>query len=129
MLTFIRIALFIITLTLGQIQIATILHDRGILLTVFGNQPHRSLGMLYTAHILQPHRSDFAFDYVTQVLSAYEGERLIEGQRVPVVPMECVTLARQFPNDPDFQKLRRYVMWRNLKGDYDNMHGFKEEEK
>jgi hypothetical protein len=83
--------------------------------------------MLYVAHILQPHRSDFAFDYVTQVLSSYEGERLIEGQRIPVVPIQCVMLARQFPNDPDFQKLRKYVMWRNGKGDYDNMHGYTEE--
>ena len=129
MLTFIRLGLFIITLTLGQIQIATILHDRGILLTIFGNLPHRSLGMLYTAHMMQPHRADFAFDYVTQVMASYEGERLIEGQRVPVVPMQCVALARQFPNDPDFKRLRKYIMYRNLKGDYYDMHGYKEEEK
>lgn len=78
---------------------------------------------------MQPQRNDFAFDYATQVLSAYENERMIEGQRIPVVPMQIAAMSRQFSDDPDWRKLRLYVMWRNLKGDYEGMHGFKEEAK
>jgi hypothetical protein len=100
-----------------------------MLLTILGNLPHRSLGLLYVAQQMQPQRNDYAFDYTTQVLSAYENEILIEGQRIPVVPMQIVSQARKFDDDKDWRKLRLYVMWRNLKGDYDNLHGYKEEGK
>jgi len=128
MTTFIRITLFIITLTLGQIQIATRLHDTGLVMTIFGNLPHRALGMLYVAHLMQPHRTDYAFDYTANVMASYEGERMLEGQKMPVIPMQIVYLAREFHHDKDWQTLSKYIMHRNAKGDYDNFHGYKEEE-
>lgn len=109
---------------MGHVEIANLLHDRGLILCMIGNQPHRGLGMLFAAKVMQPQRSDFAWDYFTQYLNAFESQLMIEGCTRPVIPMEIVRDAKIFVNDPDFKRLRTYVMHRYDKGDYDNMHGY-----
>jgi len=105
----IRTILILILLNLSYVKTIEIIHDRGQQLAIMGNLPHRTLGALYWAHILQPHRDDYAYDYLIEWMAADSQERLLEGQTRPVVPMYAVKIAEKFPQNKDLQNIK-FVM-------------------
>ncbi len=99
-----------------KMQLVDYLFQTGKKLAMMGNLPHRSLGMLHAAHVLAPHRADIAYQYCIEWLMIDKSERLLEGQRRPVVPMYIVKLSARFPRDPDFRIMRTMVMHDHLTG-------------
>lgn len=97
-----------------QMQVADFLSVRGKQLAVLGNLPHRSLGALYWAHILEPERPDYALDYIAHWVMVDKGEQLLEGQTRPVVPMYALSLGARYGGDKDFEALRKCIMLEHL---------------
>lgn len=104
-----RFILIALLLLFGQLTVATIIHDRGITIAALNNLPHRSLGMLWTAHLMLPAREDFAADYLGQWLLLDREQFLLEGQRYPVVPVYSCHVASQFPRDKRIQRLSKLM--------------------
>lgn len=93
-----RILLLWIVLVCLDVGIASIAHDRGYELALYGNLPHRSLGSLWTAHMLLPYRQQYAEDYLTQYVFLTREEMLMEGSRTPVMLQHASSLMIRFPD-------------------------------
>lgn len=105
-----RSILLFCLLHLSSMIFADRLHYEGDLLCRLKNLPHRGLGMLWWAYILQPERADYMRDYLAQYLIYTDGEMLLEGSTKPVVPMMAVRAAREFPKNKDLDAIRMVVM-------------------
>ncbi len=107
----VRVLLLLAVVVMIQLLFVDKLHKLGSQLAFVSNLPHKSLGALYWAHLLQPEREDYRYDYLTTFLLLDRDERLIEGQTRPVVPMYAVSLAGEYPEDAELQHLRKYIMY------------------
>ena len=87
-----------------------VVHREGLVLSKLYNLPHKSLGMLYYAHIKQPWREDYLKDYLIAYFEAADGGYLQEGQKRPMIDMYAVNAARSFPRSPDLWQIRCIVM-------------------
>jgi hypothetical protein len=95
----VKLILSVCLIALLQIQLAELFHNLGMQLEQLGNLPHRSLGFLYVSTVLQPHRQDWKLDYMAHWCIVSAQDRMIEGQRYPVIPFEAITLSKFYPND------------------------------
>ncbi len=86
------------------------LHYEGLTMCHLLQLPHRGLGALHYAHIMQPTRVDYVTDYLVEVTRAVDEERLLEGQTRPVVPMYAVVMAREYPRSEPLWVLRAIIM-------------------
>ena len=102
--------LLYLLITLAQIAFIFRVHDTGLLLSVLGNLPHRSLGMLWASHLMMPWREDYAADYLSQWTYLDEKEFLLEGQTRPVVPAYACKVAVDFPRDEKIRKLKERMI-------------------
>lgn len=110
-----RLTLLTCLFLLVQIQFVDNLRVQAKTLALFGNLPHRSLGGLYWAHIMQPQREDYAYDYFLEWFLADKRRIFAEGQTRPVVPMYAVKIAVENPKDDDLQKVKAAIMGEQLK--------------
>lgn len=105
-----KIALLWVILVYGHIGIASTVHSRGYELAILGNLPHRSLGCLWTSHLLLPFRQDYAEDYMTQYVYLVREGYLMEGSKKPVMLNYAGKLTVQFPDS-----IRLFNCYRDLR--------------
>jgi hypothetical protein len=67
------------------------------------NLPHRSLGLVYAAYTLEPHRRDYAIEYFGEYFNYSNEYSLIEGQTKPVIPFMSYKLAQENIDDEQLQ--------------------------
>lgn len=130
-----RALLILILLCLFQIQLAELLHNLGRQLAILGNLPHRSLGMVYAATILQPNRKDYLRTYIAEWAIANADKRIEEGVRRPVIPFLAIEMSKFNPDDRDWRILAAFCsqIERDRKADLEPklevLEGFVEEAK
>lgn len=106
----IKIILLFCLLHMLSLFHSEVVHREGLLLCRFNNLPHRGTGMLFYAQMKNPHRGDFAVDYLANYYRFTGDEFMIEGMKRPVVDLLAIQSARDFPNNPELQRIRQAVM-------------------
>lgn len=94
---------------LFQIQVADKLHETGSQLCFLQNLPHRGLGMLYTASMLQPSRLDYELDYLSEWTIFNQEEMMIEGSREAVMFRQANWIAKTHPENIYAQQLAKKI--------------------
>lgn len=111
-----KIPLLFVLFVLLQIQIAQYYNQLGNQLAFFKNLPHRSLGMLYSAWLLQPQRNDYLRHYAIEWYRATaKDERLLEGTTKPVIPLLLVKERLAWPEDKQLYLLSKMLVQDELK--------------
>lgn len=98
-----KFLLSVILICLVQIQLSDSVQRMGKTLCMIQNLPHRGLGMMYTAMMLQPHRVDWQKSYIVEWAIATSEDRLREGTTKPVIPFIAIQLQKQFPDDKEMK--------------------------
>jgi hypothetical protein len=105
--------LVIVFALLCKLQVADYLQWIGKDLSKQNNLPHRSLGLTYAAYTLEPHRTDYIINYMSDYILASAQFQLIEGQVKPVVPLMAGRLAQENLEEDQLLKFSHmFAQWK-----------------
>lgn len=94
----IRFLLLVCFFVFFQLQTVDALHSLGKQLCLLHNLPHRGLGILYAAHVMQPQRKDWERDYLLECLIVQDEKRMAEGSRRPVIAEQAIQMWAEHPD-------------------------------